>query len=129
MSDKPSAAILEFRRLAEAAVAKLPRVPPPAPPQDTPPVDESRERLVRALAALGRALAEQQSAVKEWRESLARLRGSVGGLAASLGGFQEKLGELKGDVDHINRQARALESWADGVIDAKAAKRAGDTTP
>jgi uncharacterized coiled-coil protein SlyX len=94
MSDRPTATIHEFPRKPEDAQA----------------------RLQRALDSLEQALAEQRRAVSDWRDALATLHGSVRGLGRSLGGYQASLGELAERVDGINRQARQLEAWADGVL-------------
>ena len=78
--------------------------------------DEPRLRLQRALASLEQALAGQRDAVAAWRDSLGQLHGSVRGLGASLGAYQARLGGLADDVDGLNRQARRMETWADGVL-------------
>ena len=116
MSERPSATILTFRRPAPPMPATAPAA---AAPIEL--AEDSQVRLARALAALDKALAEQRAAVGDWRDSLGTLRGSVGGLAESLGGYQARLGELAEQVDGVNRQARALETWADGVLAAEPA--------
>ena len=69
-----------------------------------------------ALAGLDAALAQQRAAIAEWRQSLQDLRGSVRGLGQSLSAYQSTLGQAADDVTAVNRQARQLESWADGVL-------------
>jgi hypothetical protein len=84
-----------------------------------PAAENPQERLTRALAALEDALAQQRSAIAEWRQSMGVLRGSVQGLGQSLGSYRAKLGQLALQVDGVNRQARHLEAWADGVLAAE----------
>ena len=98
MSEPPSAAIIPFPRPKAAEEANGP------------------VRLQRAFATLERALAEQRAAVAAWRESLGDLRGSVQGLSQSLGTYQARLDGLAEGVDGLNREARRLEAWADGVL-------------
>jgi hypothetical protein len=105
MSEQRSATIIEFPRMQTAA-----------PPRAVAP--EPRDRLQQALAALELALAEQRHAVARWRDSLGELRGSVQGLGDSLGTYQHRLGALAEGVDGLNREARRMEAWADGVIAA-----------
>lgn len=98
-----------------ATIIAFPRAKAPAP--DAGP----HAQLERALAALDAALAEQRAAVAQWRQSLGELHGSVQGLGQSLGTFQSRLGTLAEDVDGLNREARRMEAWADGVLAADGA--------
>ncbi len=97
-----TATIIAFRRTS---------ADPAAPGPDAPQV-----RLAAALAGLDAALAQQRAAIAEWRQSLQDLRGSVRGLGQSLSAYQSTLGQAADDVTAVNRQARQLESWADGVL-------------
>ena len=75
-----------------------------------------QERLQRALAALDEALASQRAAVAEWRRSLAQLGETVQGLGASLNRYRGSLSQLENKVGALNREAVALEAWADQVL-------------
>jgi chromosome segregation ATPase len=77
------------------------------------PSDAGQERLQRALAALDAALASQRAAVAEWRASLAQLGDTMNGLGASLNRYRGSLNQLESKVGALNREAVALEAWAD----------------
>jgi hypothetical protein len=76
------------------------------------------DRLARALSGLTAALDTQRQAVAAWQATLAELRGVTGGLEKSLAQYDAALGGLAARVDGVNRQARTLEHWADGVLAA-----------
>jgi uncharacterized coiled-coil protein SlyX len=103
MSEHRSATIIAFPRTKIA----------PAPLR---PAADSQVRLQRALASLEQALAEQRAAVAAWQQSLAALRSSVQRLGKSLETYRDRLGGLADGVDGVNRDARRLEAWADGVL-------------
>jgi hypothetical protein len=104
MPERTSATIIAFPRLQAAAPSPLPAA------------DDPHARLQRALEALELALADQRVAVARWRASLGELHGSVQGLGTSLTGLHDRLGTLAEGVDGLNRDARRLEAWADGVL-------------
>lgn len=79
-----------------------------------PPGDEAR--LVAALASLEAALAEQRTAMAGFRASLGALSTAVGTLAAGVAVYSGRLATLRREVDEVNGTARALETWADGVL-------------
>jgi hypothetical protein len=112
MSEQASATIIAFPRMK---VAPLPAPTEMATAAPTEPHDP-RERLRLALLALDRAVADQRAAVAKWRESLGELHGSVRGLGQSLRTYNERLGALAHDVTGLNREARRMEAWADGVL-------------
>jgi septal ring factor EnvC (AmiA/AmiB activator) len=103
MSEQLSATIIAFPRMKAA---------PPLPDAAADP----QMRLQRALASLEQALAEQRTAVARWQQSLGTLKTSVRGLGQSLETYRDRLGGLGEGVDALNRQARQLEGWADGVL-------------
>ena len=92
-------------------------IPFPARPTSAPD-HAGQERLQRALAALDAALASQRAAVAEWRASLAQLGETMNGLGASLNRYRGSLTQLETKVGTLNREAVALEAWADQVLSA-----------
>jgi ABC-type transporter Mla subunit MlaD len=78
--------------------------------------DAGQERLQRALAGLDAALASQRMAVAEWRKSLAQLGETMNGLGSSLNRYRGSLDQLETKVGALNREAVALEAWADQVL-------------
>jgi chromosome segregation ATPase len=82
--------------------------------------DAGQERLQRALAALDAALESQRAAVAEWRASLAQLGETMSGLGVSLNRYHGSLTHLETKVGALNREAVALESWADQALAAAA---------
>ena len=103
MSEQSSATIIAFPRMKAV----------PTPPE---PAADPQARLQRALASLEQALAGQRAAVLAWQQSLGALRGSVHGLGTSFSAYHDRLGALAQDVDGLRREARKLETWADGVL-------------
>lgn len=99
----------------------------PAPPGAAQPVSQPtgavdpQERLRAALAGLEAAVRAQREAVAAWRGALGNLHGSVAGLGTSLRSYNAELDALGAHVAGVNRQARALEAWADGAIGGEAA--------
>jgi small-conductance mechanosensitive channel len=85
-------------------------------------MDNPTERLQRALAALERAVAAQREAVGQWRGALQGLRGNVESLRGSLTDYDKALGTLRGQVEQVNQNARGLEAWADGALEAAKAR-------
>jgi chromosome segregation ATPase len=118
MTEQMSATIISFPRMKAAPT--FPASSPARTSQTTAEVKASeadpQRRLQLALAALDRAVADQRAAIAKWRESLGELRSSVQGLGQSLGNYNERLGVLADDVGGLNREARRMEAWADGVL-------------
>jgi hypothetical protein len=113
MQANRSAAIIPFPARAHSA--------PPAPHLARPPAeDDATQRLKAALAALERAVAGQREAVARWRGALGELGGSMQGLNTSLRAYDTRLGTLRGQLDGITAEARALEAWADSALEAEA---------
>lgn len=75
-----------------------------------------QERLARALRALDDALTSQRAAVTEWRSALAQLGDTMNGLGASLHRYRDSLTGLEGKVGALNKEAAALEAWADKAL-------------
>jgi len=82
------------------------------------------DRLTQALTSLDIALAEQKSAIAAWRQSLTELRGVVTGLGQGLNEYQASLRRLDSDVATLNGDARAIEAWADAVLEQGVAPEA-----
>jgi len=86
---------------------------PASRPADTGAGDD---RLRRALAALDAALTAQRAAVADWRQSLAQLGETMQGLGASLHRYRGNLLRVEVQVGGLNKQAVALEAWADKAL-------------
>jgi small-conductance mechanosensitive channel len=121
MTDISSARIIPFPRRPAAAEAQ-PDAPAASVPSHPPAMDNPTERLQRALAALERAVAAQREAVGQWRGALQGLRGNVESLRGSLTDYDKALGTLRGQVEQVNQNARGLEAWADGALEAAKAR-------
>ena len=78
--------------------------------------NSQKDRLATALTALDIAIAEQRAAVQAWRQSLTELREVVGGLGAGLTEYHTSLGRLGKQVESLNSDAKAMESWADAAL-------------
>lgn len=122
-----SAEIIPFP-IPQAALPSLPVLGPVPPnPNETNPALRSptgpgvsgEERLRRALAALDAAVTGQRAAVAEWRQSLEQLGTTMSGLGTSVGRYRDSLTNLEGQVGSLNRQAVALERWADQALTAE----------
>jgi len=121
MSDISSARIIPFPRRPAPEPTTAP-APQATVPDQPPAMDTPAERLQRALAALERAVAAQREAVGQWRGALQGLRGNVESLRGSLTDYDKALGTLRGQVEQVNQNARGLEAWADGALEAAKAK-------
>lgn len=75
-----------------------------------------QERLAAALASLEAALTEQREAMANFRATLGELGAAVNALEGGAIGFSTRLGTLHRQVGSVNRSARELEAWADGVL-------------
>ena len=78
--------------------------------------NRDQDRLTAALASLESALAEQREAMAGFRASLGELGAAVHALEGGAVGLSTRLGALHRQVGTVNRSARELETWADGVL-------------
>lgn len=105
-----------MEEISGARIIPFPRSAPRPPTTQSPALDDTSQRLQRALAALERAVAAQRDAVGQWRGALGGLRGNVQSLRDSLVDYDAKLGALRTEVESIGKSARGLEVWADQAL-------------